>query len=125
MGLSGSGINEENHIVSGSWIASLIDDSIGTILSMPFCPYHFVPYHFVLEPHFYLLLFCYYRLFFKVSSAFEVEYSETLQQICDINRDSGGSRHSARKGVIYYVSRYLTFISTLEEGPKFIAKPDG
>jgi len=35
MGLSGSGINEENHniIVSGSWIAWLIDDSIGTILS--------------------------------------------------------------------------------------------
>ena len=21
------------------------------ILSVPFCPYHFVPYHFVLEPH--------------------------------------------------------------------------
>src|SRR6218665_2942009 len=50
MGLSGSGINEENHIVSGSWIALLIDDSIGTILSVPFCPYHFVQYHFVLEP---------------------------------------------------------------------------
>jgi len=33
MGLNGSGINEENHIVSGSWIASLIDYSIGTILS--------------------------------------------------------------------------------------------
>jgi len=26
-------INEENHIVSGSWIAWLINDSIGTILS--------------------------------------------------------------------------------------------
>ena len=50
MGLSGSGINEENHIVSGSWIAWLIDDSIGTISSVPFCPYHFLPYHFVLEP---------------------------------------------------------------------------
>ena len=50
MGLSGSGINEENHIVSGSWIAWLIDDSIGTILFVPFCPYHFVPYNFVLEP---------------------------------------------------------------------------
>ena len=50
MGLSGSGINEENHIVTGSWIARLIDDSIGTILSVPFCLYHFVPYHFVLEP---------------------------------------------------------------------------
>ena len=50
MGLSGSGINEENYIVSGSWIAWLIDDSIGTILPIPFCPYHFVPYHFVLEP---------------------------------------------------------------------------
>ena len=50
MGLSGSGINEENRIVSGSWIAWLTDDSIGTILSVPFCPYHFVPYHFVLEP---------------------------------------------------------------------------
>src|SRR6218665_2092070 len=50
MGLSGSGINEENHIVSGSWIACLIVDYIGTILSVPFCPYHFVPYHFVLEP---------------------------------------------------------------------------
>jgi len=50
MGLNGSGINEENHIVNGSWIAWLIDDSIGAILSVPFCPYHFVPYHFVLEP---------------------------------------------------------------------------
>ena len=50
MGQSGSGINEENHIVSGSWIAWLIDDSIGPILSVPFCLYHFVPYHFVLEP---------------------------------------------------------------------------
>ena len=30
--------------------AWLIDDSIGAILSVPFCPYHFVPYHFVLEP---------------------------------------------------------------------------
>ena len=50
MGLSGSGINEENHIVNGSWIAWLIDDSIGAILSVPFCPYHFVPYYFVLEP---------------------------------------------------------------------------
>jgi len=38
MGLSGSGINEENHIVSVSWIAWLIDNSIGTILSVPFCP---------------------------------------------------------------------------------------
>ena len=37
MGLSGSGINEENHIVNGSWIAWFIDD-----LSVPFCPYHFV-----------------------------------------------------------------------------------
>src|SRR6218665_2417901 len=25
--------------------------STGTILSVPFCPYHFVPYHFVLEPY--------------------------------------------------------------------------
>jgi len=50
MGLSGSGINEENHIVSGSWIAWLIYDSIGTILSVPFCSYHCVPCHFVLEP---------------------------------------------------------------------------
>jgi len=57
MGLSGSVINEENHIVNWSWIASLIDDSISAILSVPFfpyhfvrtiCPYHFVPYHFVL-----------------------------------------------------------------------------
>jgi len=51
MGLGGSGISEENHIVSGSWIAWLIYDSIGTILSVPFYPYHFVPYHFVLEPY--------------------------------------------------------------------------
>src|SRR6218665_3343398 len=50
MGLCGSWINEENHIVNGSWIAWAIDDSIGAILSVPFCPYHFVPYHFVLEP---------------------------------------------------------------------------
>ena len=49
MGLSGSRINEENHIVSGSWIAGFIDDSIDIILSVPFCPYHFVTYHFVLE----------------------------------------------------------------------------
>jgi len=33
MGLSGSGINEENHIVNGNWIALLINDSIGVILS--------------------------------------------------------------------------------------------
>ena len=46
MGLSGNGINEENYIVSGSWIAWLIDDYIGIILSVPFCPYHFVPYRF-------------------------------------------------------------------------------
>ena len=51
MGLSGSEIYEENHIVNGSWIAWLIDDSIGTILSVPFCPYHFVSYHFALEPY--------------------------------------------------------------------------
>ena len=38
MGLNGSGINEENHIVSGSWTTELIDDSIGTIFSVPFCP---------------------------------------------------------------------------------------
>ena len=50
MGLSESGINEENHIVSGIWIAWLIDDSISTILFVSFCPYHFVPCHFVLEP---------------------------------------------------------------------------
>ena len=43
MGLSGSGINEENHIVNGSWIAWLIDDSIGAILSVPFCPLLFCP----------------------------------------------------------------------------------
>ena len=49
MGLSGSAINEENHIVNGSWIAWLFDGSIGAFLSVPFCPYHFVPYHFVLE----------------------------------------------------------------------------
>ena len=42
MGLSGSGNNEENHIVNGSWIAWLIDYSIRAILSVPFCPYHFV-----------------------------------------------------------------------------------
>jgi len=46
MGLSGSGINEENHIVNGSWIVPCL-----MILSVPFCPYHFVPYHFVLEPY--------------------------------------------------------------------------
>ena len=50
MVLSGSGINEENYIVNRSWIAGLIADSIGAILSVPFCPYHFVRYHFVLEP---------------------------------------------------------------------------
>ena len=43
MGLSGSGVNEENYIVSESWIAWLIDDSIGTILSVPFCPLPFCP----------------------------------------------------------------------------------
>jgi len=30
--------------------AGFLDYSIGTILSVPFCPYHFVPYHLVLEP---------------------------------------------------------------------------
>ena len=39
MGLSGSGINEENHIVNGSWIAWLIDNSISAILSVG---YYFV-----------------------------------------------------------------------------------
>ena len=43
MGLSGSGINEENHIVNGSWVAWLNDDSIGAILSVPFCPLPFCP----------------------------------------------------------------------------------
>src|SRR6218665_177225 len=43
MGLSESGINEENRIVNGSWIALLIDDSIGAILSVPFCPLPFCP----------------------------------------------------------------------------------
>ena len=48
MGLSGSGKNEENHIVNGSWIAGLIDDSIGAILSVIFfvrtiCPLPFCP----------------------------------------------------------------------------------
>ena len=43
MGLSGSRINEENRIVNESWIAWLIDDSIGTILSVPFCPLPFCP----------------------------------------------------------------------------------
>jgi len=43
MGLSGSEINEENHIVNGSWIARLIDDSIGAILPVPFCPLPFCP----------------------------------------------------------------------------------
>ena len=52
MGLSGSGINEENHIVSGSWIAWLIDDSIGTILSVPFCLYHFEPQEAVDNRHY-------------------------------------------------------------------------
>ena len=47
MGLSGSRIDEENHIVNGSWIAWLIN---GTILSVPFCSYYFVRYHLVLEP---------------------------------------------------------------------------
>ena len=42
MGLSGREMNEENHIVNGSWIAWLIDDSIGAILSVRFCPYYFV-----------------------------------------------------------------------------------
>ena len=43
MGLSGIGINEENHIVNGSRIAWLIDDSIGAILSVPFCTLPFCP----------------------------------------------------------------------------------
>jgi len=43
MGLSVSGINEENHIVNRSWIAWLIADSIGAILSVPFCPLPFCP----------------------------------------------------------------------------------
>ena len=43
MGLSGSGINEEHCIVSGNWIAWLIDNSIGTILSVPFRSLPFCP----------------------------------------------------------------------------------
>ena len=43
MGLNGSGINEENHIVSGSWIARLIDDSVRKILSVPICSLPFFP----------------------------------------------------------------------------------
>src|SRR6218665_2380438 len=31
--------------------AGLIDDFIRNILSIPFCPYHFVRYHFVLQPN--------------------------------------------------------------------------
>ena len=67
MGLSGSGINEENHMVNGSWIALLIDDSIGAILSVPFCLYHFVPYHFVQEPSFLFLHYHYYIRWLVVS----------------------------------------------------------
>ena len=32
----------KNHIVNGSGIDILIDDFIGKVLSVPFCPYHFV-----------------------------------------------------------------------------------
>ena len=42
MDQSGSGIDEKNHIVSGIEIDRLIDDFIGTVLFVPFCPYHFV-----------------------------------------------------------------------------------
>jgi len=40
MGLSGSGIKEENDIVSGSWINCWCYryHSVRTILSIPFCP---------------------------------------------------------------------------------------
>ena len=38
--LSGGGINEENHIVNGSRIAWLIDDSIGAILSPTILSYN-------------------------------------------------------------------------------------
>ena len=38
------------HIVSGSWIAWLIDDSTGTILSVPFCPLPFCP-RTAIRPH--------------------------------------------------------------------------
>jgi len=31
--------------------AGLIDDFIRNVLSVPFCPYHFVQYHFVLVPY--------------------------------------------------------------------------
>jgi len=41
MGLSG--INDKNHIVSGSWIAWIIHDSIRTILSIPFRPWPPLP----------------------------------------------------------------------------------
>ena len=72
------GLTKDTIVISGSWIGRLIDDFIGTvlsvpfspyhfvrailsnailsvyhfvhtILSVPFCPYHFVRYHFVLE----------------------------------------------------------------------------
>ena len=53
MGVSESGISEENHIVSRSWIAWLTDDSIGTILSV----YHFV--RTILSVPFCPIPFCY------------------------------------------------------------------
>src|SRR6218665_1400640 len=43
MGLSGSEIYEKKSYYQWSWIASLIDYSIGTILSVPFCPLLFCP----------------------------------------------------------------------------------
>src|SRR6218665_2632763 len=36
--------------VNGSGINVLIDDFIVKVLSIPFCPYHFVQYHFVRIP---------------------------------------------------------------------------
>jgi len=43
MGQRGSGVNEENHIVNGTWITWLIDDSISAIFSVPFYPLPFCP----------------------------------------------------------------------------------
>src|SRR6218665_1749810 len=42
-------MNECMNIILSDTILSVYH-FVHTILSVPFCPYHFVPYHFVLEP---------------------------------------------------------------------------
>ena len=75
-----AGLMEKSHIVSGSWIAWLIHDSIRTMLSVPFCPYHCVCYHFVRIP------FCPYHFVLEPSSTNEWHANNAVQAYTELLR---------------------------------------